>query len=107
VTKSLGDGFLTDFPSLKSFQSVLDNNSLGKSSPWLRLLSIVALSLIYGKRQMDIMSILIKLNSLMLLDEFPMKQTILAHFVGQVSNQGNGFAGQTEMDLGGIKVLGA
>jgi hypothetical protein len=34
-------------------------------------------------------------------------QTELAHFVGQVSNQGNGFAGQTEMDLGGVKVLGA
>jgi hypothetical protein len=38
-------------------------------------------------------SILIKLN--------------LPIFVGQVSNEGNGFAGQIEMDLGGIKVLGA
>ncbi len=34
-------------------------------------------------------------------------QTKLAHFVGRVSNEGNGFAGQIEMDLGGIKVLGA
>jgi hypothetical protein len=34
-------------------------------------------------------------------------QTKLAHFVGQVSNEGNCFAGQIEMDLGGIKVLGA
>ncbi len=32
-------------------------------------------------------------------------QTELANFVGQVSNEGNGFAGQIEMDLGGIKVL--
>jgi hypothetical protein len=32
-------------------------------------------------------------------------QTELAHFVGQVSNEGNGIPG--EMDLGGIKVLGA
>jgi hypothetical protein len=34
-------------------------------------------------------------------------QTELAYFVGQDSNEGNGFAGQTEMDLGGIKILGA
>ncbi len=34
-------------------------------------------------------------------------QTKLAFFVGGVSNDGNGFAGQIEMDLGGIKVLGA
>ncbi len=34
-------------------------------------------------------------------------QNKLAHFVGRVSNEGNGFAGQIEMDLGGIKVLGA
>jgi hypothetical protein len=34
-------------------------------------------------------------------------QTKLAHFVGRVSNEGNGFASQTEMDLGGVKVLGA
>jgi hypothetical protein len=34
-------------------------------------------------------------------------QTDLAHYVGQVSNEGNGFASQIEMDLGGIKVLGA
>ena len=34
-------------------------------------------------------------------------QTELTHFVGQVSNEGKGFAGQIEMDLGGIKVLGA
>jgi hypothetical protein len=33
-------------------------------------------------------------------------QTELAHFVGQVSNEGNGFAGQIEMDLRGIKELG-
>ncbi len=34
-------------------------------------------------------------------------QTKLAHFVGQVSNEGNGFPSQIEMDLGGIKVLSA
>ncbi len=34
-------------------------------------------------------------------------QTELSHFAGQVSNEGNGFAGQIEMDLGGVKVLGA
>jgi hypothetical protein len=34
-------------------------------------------------------------------------QTKLAHFVGRVSNEGNGFASQIEMDLGGVKVLGA
>jgi hypothetical protein len=33
-------------------------------------------------------------------------QTKLAHFVGQVSNEGNGDAGQIEMDLRGIKELG-
>ncbi len=33
--------------------------------------------------------------------------TELAHFVRQVSNEGNGFAGQIDMDLGGIKVLSA
>jgi hypothetical protein len=33
-------------------------------------------------------------------------QTKLTHFVGQVFNEGNKFAGQIEMDLGGIKVLG-
>ncbi len=32
-------------------------------------------------------------------------QTELTHFVGQVSNKGNGFTGQIEMDLGGIKEL--
>ncbi len=32
-------------------------------------------------------------------------QTELAHFVGRVSNEGNGFASQIEMDLGGIKDL--
>ncbi len=36
-----------------------------------------------------------------------LNQTKLTHFVGQVSNEGNGFAGKIEMDLGGIKVLGA
>ncbi len=34
-------------------------------------------------------------------------QTELAHFVGQVSNEGNGFTSQIKMDLGGMKVLGA
>jgi hypothetical protein len=34
-------------------------------------------------------------------------QNELTHFVGRVSNEGNGFAGQIEMDLGGVKVLGA
>jgi hypothetical protein len=34
-------------------------------------------------------------------------KTKLAHFDGQVSNEGNGFTGQIEMDLGDIKVLGA
>jgi hypothetical protein len=34
-------------------------------------------------------------------------QTELAHFVGQISNEGNGIAGQIDMDLGDIKVLGA
>jgi hypothetical protein len=34
-------------------------------------------------------------------------QTELAHFVGRVSNEGNRFAGQIEMDLGSVKVLGA
>jgi hypothetical protein len=34
-------------------------------------------------------------------------QTKLTYFVGQFSNEGNGFAGQIEMNLGGIKVLGA
>ncbi len=34
-------------------------------------------------------------------------QTKLPYFVGRVSNEGNGFASQIEMDLGGIKVLGA
>ncbi len=34
-------------------------------------------------------------------------QNELTHLIGQVSNQGNGFAGQIEIDLGGIKVLGA
>ncbi len=34
-------------------------------------------------------------------------QTKLTHFVGRVSNEGNGFAGQIKLDLGGIKVLGA
>jgi hypothetical protein len=33
-------------------------------------------------------------------------QTELAHFVGQVSNKGNGVASQIEMDLRGIKELG-
>ena len=34
-------------------------------------------------------------------------QTKLAHLVGWVSNEGNGFAGQIEMYLGGVKILGA
>ncbi len=34
-------------------------------------------------------------------------QTKLTHFVGRVSNEGNGFAGQIEMDLGDVTVLGA
>ncbi len=34
-------------------------------------------------------------------------QIELAHIVGQVSNEGNGFAGQIEMGLGGVKVLAA
>jgi hypothetical protein len=34
-------------------------------------------------------------------------QTKLTHFVGQVSNEGNGFAGQIEINLGGVTVLGA
>ncbi len=33
-------------------------------------------------------------------------QTELAHFVGQVSNEGNGVAGKVEVDLRGIKELG-
>jgi hypothetical protein len=33
-------------------------------------------------------------------------QTELSHFVGRVSNEGNGFVGQFEKDLGGIKELG-
>jgi hypothetical protein len=33
-------------------------------------------------------------------------QTKLAYFVRLVSNEGSGLAGQIEMDLGGIKVLG-
>ncbi len=33
-------------------------------------------------------------------------QTELAHFVGQVSNEGNGITGQIKMDLRGIKELG-
>jgi hypothetical protein len=33
-------------------------------------------------------------------------QSELSHFVGQVSNEGNKFASQIEMDLGGIKELG-
>jgi hypothetical protein len=33
-------------------------------------------------------------------------QTELAHFVGRVSNEGNWFAGQIEMDLGGGKGIG-
>jgi hypothetical protein len=36
-----------------------------------------------------------------------LNQTKLAHFVGRVFNEGNGFTGQIEMDLGSIKVLGA
>ena len=31
-------------------------------------------------------------------------QIKIAHFVGQVSNEGNGFAGQIEMDLGGVRI---
>ncbi len=34
-------------------------------------------------------------------------QTKYAHFVGRISNEGNWFAGQIEMDLGVIEVLGA
>jgi hypothetical protein len=34
-------------------------------------------------------------------------QLELSHIFGQVCNEGNGFASQIEMDLGGIKVLGA
>jgi hypothetical protein len=33
-------------------------------------------------------------------------QTELAHFVGRVSNEGNGVASQIEMGLRGIKELG-
>jgi hypothetical protein len=33
-------------------------------------------------------------------------QTKLTHFVGRVSNEGNGFAGQIEMDRGGHKGIG-
>jgi hypothetical protein len=33
-------------------------------------------------------------------------ETELSHFVGRVSNEGHGFAGQIEIDLGGIKKLG-
>ena len=32
-------------------------------------------------------------------------QTEVVHFVGRVSNEGYGFAGQIEMDLGGTKEL--
>jgi hypothetical protein len=32
-------------------------------------------------------------------------QNELTYFVGRDSNEGNGFAGQIEMDLGGIKVF--
>jgi hypothetical protein len=34
-------------------------------------------------------------------------QTKFTHFVGRVSNESNWFAGQIDMDLGGIKGLGA
>ncbi len=37
--------------------------------------------------------------------DIDLDQTELAHFVGGVSNEGNGFAGQIEMDLRGIKEL--
>ncbi len=33
-------------------------------------------------------------------------QTELVHSVGRVINEGNGFAGQIKMDLGGVKELG-
>ncbi len=32
-------------------------------------------------------------------------QSEVTYFIGQVSNEGNGFAGQIETDLGGIKEL--
>jgi hypothetical protein len=38
--------------------------------------------------------------------DIDLDQTDLAHFVGRVSNEGNGVAGQIEMDLRGIKILG-
>ncbi len=38
--------------------------------------------------------------------DIDLDQTGLAHFVGQVSNEGNEVAGQVEIDLGGIKELG-
>jgi hypothetical protein len=38
--------------------------------------------------------------------DIDLDQTELTHFVGQVSNEGNGVASQVEMDLKGIKELG-
>jgi hypothetical protein len=38
--------------------------------------------------------------------DIDLDQTELTHFVGQVSNEGNGAASQIEMDLRGIKELG-
>jgi hypothetical protein len=38
--------------------------------------------------------------------DIDLDQTELTHFVGQVSNEGNGVAGQVEMDLRGKKESG-
>jgi hypothetical protein len=38
--------------------------------------------------------------------DIDLDQTELPHFVGPVSNEGNGVAGKVEMDLRGIKELG-
>ncbi len=38
--------------------------------------------------------------------DIDLDQTELNQFVGQVSNEGNGVAGQIEMDLRGVKELG-
>ncbi len=38
--------------------------------------------------------------------DIDLDQTELAHYVGRVSNEGNGVAGQIEIDLRGIKELG-
>jgi hypothetical protein len=79
--------------SLKSFQSISDNDSLGKSSPRLRLSSIGCLILDIRKKMIG--------------RKVYLDQAELTHFVERVSNESNRFACQIEMDLGGIKVLGA